>query len=119
MLPLSLLNASIGKKLVVEMKNGDTYHGILVEVDAYMNIKLKDVIYTSKDQDNFTQISTIYIRGISVKYMNIPEDAVNELKEKERAVAAKRFSNSNTRNYKNNRSSYKNNNNRIKKNRTN
>lgn len=32
----------------MELKNGDTYNGILDSCDSYMNINLKDVICTSK-----------------------------------------------------------------------
>ena len=33
---------------MVELKNGDTYNGKLVNCDSWMNINLKDVIRTSR-----------------------------------------------------------------------
>lgn len=33
---------------MVELKNGETYNGHLVSCDTWMNLKLKDVICTSK-----------------------------------------------------------------------
>jgi hypothetical protein len=72
-LPLSLLTAAIGQPMVnandlcvrdlagrlffillceclqlIELKNGDTYNGNLVNCDSWMNINLRDVICTSK-----------------------------------------------------------------------
>ena len=40
MLPLSLLRAAAGSGILVELKNGDTYNGVLVNTDAWMNINL-------------------------------------------------------------------------------
>lgn len=34
--------------MLVELKNGDTYNGRLDNCDSWMNIKLKDVIFTSR-----------------------------------------------------------------------
>lgn len=48
MLPLSLLNAAKGHPMLVELKNGDTYNGILVSCNMFMNLMLKDVICTSR-----------------------------------------------------------------------
>jgi small nuclear ribonucleoprotein (snRNP)-like protein len=33
---------------MVELKSGDTYNGVLESIDKLMNIKLKDVIFSSK-----------------------------------------------------------------------
>lgn len=32
----------------MELKNGETYNGVLINCDNYMNISLKDAILTSK-----------------------------------------------------------------------
>jgi len=42
-LPLSLLRTAQGHPMLVELKNGDTYNGRLVNCDSWMNINLKDV----------------------------------------------------------------------------
>lgn len=47
-LPLSLLKTAQGQPMLVELKNGDTYNGRLDNCDSWMNIKLKDVIFTSR-----------------------------------------------------------------------
>lgn len=50
-LPLSLLKTAQGQPMLVELKNGDTYNGRLDNCDSWMNIKLKDVIFTSRVRD--------------------------------------------------------------------
>ncbi|XP_022926289.1 probable U6 snRNA-associated Sm-like protein LSm4 isoform X2 [Cucurbita pepo subsp. pepo] len=48
MLPLSLLKTAQGHPMLVELKNGETYNGHLVNCDTWMNIHLREVICTSK-----------------------------------------------------------------------
>jgi len=33
---------------MVELKSGDTYNGILEDIDKFMNIKLSEVTFTAK-----------------------------------------------------------------------
>jgi U6 snRNA-associated Sm-like protein LSm4 len=51
--PLHILNSSINSQLLVELKSGDTYNGILDGIDKFMNIKLSKVIFSSKDSTKF------------------------------------------------------------------
>ena len=71
MLPLSLLRGAINHPVLVELKNGETYNGQLVNVDNWMNLNLKDVICTSKDGDRFWKMGECYIRGSAIKYMRV------------------------------------------------
>jgi U6 snRNA-associated Sm-like protein LSm4 len=48
MLPLSLLTTAKGHPMLVELKNGDTYNGRLVNCNIFMNLLLRDVICTSR-----------------------------------------------------------------------
>ena len=48
MLPLSLLSTATGQAMLIELKNGDTYNGHLVNCDSWMNINLREVICTSR-----------------------------------------------------------------------
>ncbi|KAJ3321484.1 RNA processing protein [Boothiomyces sp. JEL0866] len=87
MLPLSLLNAALASTVLVELKNGDSYNGHLITCDAWMNIILKEVIFTSKDGDKFQRIPEIYIRGNTIKYLRIPDKIVDNVRiEQERAA---------------------------------
>jgi U6 snRNA-associated Sm-like protein LSm4 len=92
MLPLSLLRASSSLPMLVELKSGETYNGRLVNCDAWMNLNLRDVICTSKDGDQFYKLPECYIRGSSIKYLRLPEDALERVPEgdDERAHKMKR-----------------------------
>lgn len=47
-IPLSLSIAFFACMQLVELKNGDTYNGHLVNCDTWMNVNLREVICTSK-----------------------------------------------------------------------
>ncbi|XP_022635047.1 U6 snRNA-associated Sm-like protein LSm2 isoform X1 [Vigna radiata var. radiata] len=79
MLPLSLLKTAQGHPMLVELKNGETYNGHLVNCDTWMNIHLREVICTSKDGDRFWRMPECYIRGNTIKYLRVPDEIVNRL----------------------------------------
>eukprot|EP00584_Thalassiosira_punctigera_P001345 CAMPEP_0172528976 /NCGR_PEP_ID=MMETSP1067-20121228/3173_1 /TAXON_ID=265564 ORGANISM="Thalassiosira punctigera, Strain Tpunct2005C2" /NCGR_SAMPLE_ID=MMETSP1067 /ASSEMBLY_ACC=CAM_ASM_000444 /LENGTH=99 /DNA_ID=CAMNT_0013312959 /DNA_START=77 /DNA_END=373 /DNA_ORIENTATION=- len=83
MLPLSLLKASTSLPLLVELKSGTTYNGRLASCDTYMNINLRDVVCTSKEGDKFWKLNECYIRGSSIKYLRLPDEAVDRVQEEE------------------------------------
>lgn len=89
---------------LVELKNGETYNGHLVCCDSWMNINLREVICTSRvsfliekfllylrikslirfgfqDGDKFWRMSECYIRGITIKYIRIPDEVIDMMKE--------------------------------------
>lgn len=53
MLPLGLLTAAANSPLLVELKSGETYNGILVSCDPWMNITLKEVVRTTEVCKNY------------------------------------------------------------------
>ncbi|CAD6195598.1 unnamed protein product [Caenorhabditis auriculariae] len=79
-LPLSLLRTAQNHPMLVELKNGETYNGHLQACDTWMNVHLRDVIYTSKDGDKFYKIPEVYIRGSTIKYLRIPDTVVDLVK---------------------------------------
>ena len=66
MLPLSLLRAANGRPILIELKTGDTYNGLLSECDNWMNINLREVIHTSRDGNKFWKLATCFIRGAQI-----------------------------------------------------
>ena len=74
---------------MVELKNGETYNGTLVSCDNYMNLSLSGVICTSRDADQFHQIESIYIRGITIKYLCVPQETMALVREDTRDDAGK------------------------------
>ncbi|XP_046458347.1 U6 snRNA-associated Sm-like protein LSm4 [Daphnia pulex] len=81
MLPLSLLRTAQNHPMLVELKNGETYNGHLVSCDNWMNINLREVICTSKDGDRFWRMPECYIRGSTIKYLRIPDEVIDMVKE--------------------------------------
>jgi len=81
MLPLSLLRTAQNHPMLVELKNGETYNGHLVSCDNWMNVNLREVICTSRDGDKFWRMPECYIRGSSIKYLRIPDEVIDMVKE--------------------------------------
>lgn len=90
---------------LVELKNGETYNGHLVSCDNWMNINLREVICTSRvsdltgrvhcwtggtaipdtslkqDGDKFWRMPECYIRGSTIKYLRIPDEIIDMVRE--------------------------------------
>eukprot|EP00511_Aplanochytrium_stocchinoi_P004756 CAMPEP_0204829594 /NCGR_PEP_ID=MMETSP1346-20131115/7849_1 /ASSEMBLY_ACC=CAM_ASM_000771 /TAXON_ID=215587 /ORGANISM="Aplanochytrium stocchinoi, Strain GSBS06" /LENGTH=85 /DNA_ID=CAMNT_0051959525 /DNA_START=75 /DNA_END=329 /DNA_ORIENTATION=+ len=79
MLPLSLLRASTDHPMLVELKNGDTYNGTLLNCDNYMNINLTKVILTSHDGETFYELDSCYIRGNTIKYLRVDPQVIDKV----------------------------------------
>ncbi|KAI0764408.1 hypothetical protein BD413DRAFT_193875 [Trametes elegans] len=83
MLPLSLLNAAQNKPMLVELKNGETFNGHLVNCDNFMNITLREVYQTSAEGDRFWKLKECYIRGSTIKYLRVPDTLLDAVKEEQ------------------------------------
>lgn len=75
------LTAQLGLLQLVELKNGETYNGHLVSCDNWMNINLREVICTSRDGDKFWRMPECYIRGSTIKYLRIPDEIIDMVRE--------------------------------------
>ncbi|KAF4816646.1 putative U6 snRNA-associated Sm-like protein LSm4 [Colletotrichum siamense] len=80
-LPLGLLNAAQGHPMLVELKNGETLNGHLVMCDTWMNLTLKEVVQTSPEGDKFVKIPEVYVKGNNIKYLRVPDDIIDLVKE--------------------------------------
>ncbi|KAL9028511.1 MAG: hypothetical protein Q9196_003138 [Gyalolechia fulgens] len=67
MLPLGLLNAAQGHPMLVELKNGETLNGHLVNCDTWMNLTLKEVVQTNPEGTAFFRLPEVYVRGNNSK----------------------------------------------------
>lgn len=90
MLPLSLLKTAQGHPMLVELKNGETYNGHLVNCDTWMNIHLREVICTSKDGDRFWRMPECYIRGNTIKYLRVPDEVIDKVQEEAKSRSDRR-----------------------------
>ncbi|KAJ1675073.1 hypothetical protein EV182_001990, partial [Spiromyces aspiralis] len=94
MLPSTLLNTAVGHPILVELKNGETYNGHLEKCDNFMNLSLREVILTSVEGDRFWSLSETFIRGNTIKYLRIPDEVIEKVREemnkKREATASQR-----------------------------
>ncbi|KAF1811820.1 Sm-like ribonucleo protein [Eremomyces bilateralis CBS 781.70] len=90
MLPLGLLNAAQGHPMLVELKDGETLNGHLVACDTWMNLTLKEVVQTSPEGDRFWRLPEVYVRGNNIKYLRVPDEIIDVVKEQQAAQQAQR-----------------------------
>ncbi|KAI4286070.1 MAG: hypothetical protein L6R38_000187 [Xanthoria sp. 2 TBL-2021] len=83
MLPLGLLNAAQGHPMLVELKNGETLNGHLVNCDTWMNLTLKEVVQTNPEGTAFFRLPEVYVRGNNIKYLRVPDEIIDLVKEQQ------------------------------------
>jgi U6 snRNA-associated Sm-like protein LSm4 len=76
--------------MLVELKNGETLNGHLIACDTYMNLTLKEVVQTSPEGDKFFRLPECYVRGNNIKYLRVPDEIVDIVKEQQAAQQAQR-----------------------------
>ena len=64
---LELISFPFAHWQLVELKNGETLNGHLVNCDNFMNITLREVYQTNPDGDRFWKLKECYIRGSTVR----------------------------------------------------
>lgn len=84
MLPLGLLNAAQGHPMLVELKNGETLNGHLVNCDNWMNLTLKEVVQTSPEGDKFVRLPEVYVKGNNIKYLRVPDEIIDVVSEQQK-----------------------------------
>ncbi|ETS83256.1 U6 snRNA-associated Sm-like protein LSm4 [Pestalotiopsis fici W106-1] len=71
--------------MLVELKNGETLNGHLVQCDTWMNLTLKEVVQTSPEGDKFVRLPEVYIKGNNIKYLRVPDDIIDIAKEQQQS----------------------------------
>ncbi|CAK7267843.1 RNA processing protein [Sporothrix epigloea] len=69
--------------MLVELKNGETLNGHLVQCDTWMNLTLKEVVQTNAEGDSFMRIPEIYVKGNNIKYLRVPDEIIDTVKEQQ------------------------------------
>lgn len=67
-----LLQGLQGEVTTVDLRNESTARGRVVNVDAFMNIRLEDVLYRDW-RGNLSQLQDLFITGRNVRYVHIPD----------------------------------------------
>ena len=96
MLPTSVVSSCRGRPVLLELKDGTTYNGLLVSCDGFMNVSLREVVCTSRDGERFWRAEDVHVRGTSVKYFRVPEEALEMAAKEEASGAASSASSSGT-----------------------
>ncbi|XP_061176395.1 U7 snRNA-associated Sm-like protein LSm10 [Saccostrea echinata] len=70
---ISLLKAVEGKETTVELRNENSVTGKVEDVDGFMNIIMRDVVFRSFRgmSQNF---SSFFVQGQNVRYVHIPDE---------------------------------------------
>lgn len=64
--PLDALNAARNKKVIVELKNGRQYTGILKAFDIHINTVLYEAEERDKDGEMARKLGTVFLRGDTI-----------------------------------------------------
>lgn len=69
MKPLSVLNQAVGKNVMVELKGGREYRGVLDGYDPHMNVVLRNAEERCDGQPT-RRLSVVIVRGDNVIYIS-------------------------------------------------
>lgn len=89
MLPLYLLTNAKGQQMSIELKNGEIIEGELTNVDNWMNLTLSNVTqYDSignsgniASQKEIIKSKEVYLRGTYIKYINLQDGIIDQVKQ--------------------------------------
>lgn len=73
--PLKLLSHAINSKILVKLKNGQEYRGILKRCDNSMNLVLAEAEEVN-NTGSITRYGKIFIRGSSILYIKIENKTI-------------------------------------------
>ena len=70
--PLDFLNNCKGKRVLVVLKSGVKFNGILVAFDIHLNVVLKDAIMVKEDGSS-VNVGDSFIRGDTIVFISPSE----------------------------------------------
>ncbi|KAG6007903.1 hypothetical protein E4U21_005381 [Claviceps maximensis] len=71
--------------MLVELKNGETLNGHLVQCDTWMNLTLREVVQTSPGGDKFVRLKEAYVKGNNIKYLRVDNDIIDQVSESQKS----------------------------------
>ncbi|CCH58212.1 hypothetical protein TBLA_0A04160 [Henningerozyma blattae CBS 6284] len=69
--PIKLLSEAQGHIVSLELINGETYKGRLVESEDNMNVQLQDVLVTGTDSKQ-SRMDQVFVRGSHIRFFVLP-----------------------------------------------
>ncbi|MHA1681516.1 MAG: LSM domain-containing protein [Promethearchaeota archaeon] len=73
--PLEVLQRSIESEIIIRLKDGTEYKGLLVETDNYMNMVLSDAKEMDRNGELIARFGEIFIRGNNILFIK-PDNAI-------------------------------------------
>ncbi|KAG5984307.1 hypothetical protein E4U55_005278 [Claviceps digitariae] len=70
--------------MLVELKNGETLNGHLIQCDTWMNLTLREVVQTSPGGDKFVRLKEAYVKGNNIKYLRVDNDIIDQVSESQK-----------------------------------
>jgi small nuclear ribonucleoprotein (snRNP)-like protein len=70
---ICLLQACEGHKTIIELRNDSFAEGTVAQVDAYMNVNMKDVHFT-KQASETVHFEELFIQGKHIRFAHIPDE---------------------------------------------
>jgi len=70
--PVKLLHEAEGFKVTIELTNGETYRGTLVDAEDNMNCQIANVQLTGRD-GRVSKLEHCYLRGSKIRFMVLPD----------------------------------------------
>ncbi|XP_061884836.1 U7 snRNA-associated Sm-like protein LSm10 [Entelurus aequoreus] len=67
-----LLQGLRGQVTTVDLRNESTARGRVVNVDAFMNVRLEEVLYRDR-KGTPTRLQDLFITGRNIRYVHIPD----------------------------------------------
>ncbi|XP_017340073.1 U7 snRNA-associated Sm-like protein LSm10 [Ictalurus punctatus] len=67
-----LLQGLHGQVTTVELRDESTARGRVLNVDAFMNVRLEDVLYRDR-RGNVSEMADLFVTGRNVRYVHIPD----------------------------------------------
>eukprot|EP01038_Epipyxis_sp_PR26KG_P008634 gene8634-11669_t len=78
MIFFSFFKTLVNKEVAVELKNDVVMTGVLVSVDQYLNVKLRNVsVIDPIRHPQLASMKSCFIRGSAVRYIQIPAAEVD------------------------------------------
>lgn len=68
-----MLTSCKKQEILVELKNGESVYGKLIDCDSWMNLTLSDVVFNYNNGEKFNKLNEIYIRGSHIKFLRLPD----------------------------------------------
>lgn len=71
-IPIKLLHEAEGHTVTIELKNGEVYRGLMVEVEDNMNAHVTNVTMTNKS-GKVTTLEQCFLRGSHIRFLILPD----------------------------------------------